>query len=67
MGGQHMGTSPCRGVVTAKSLPEEGGAKGKLRGHPDQEVTRPKLASIVSKNGGMGRAPTVKGGKITAS
>lgn len=47
-------TSPCRGVVTARSLPEEGGAKGKLRGHPDQEVTRPKLAPIISKNGGMG-------------
>jgi hypothetical protein len=38
--------------MTAKSLPEEGGAKGKLRGHPDQEVTRTKLAPITSKNGG---------------
>lgn len=49
-----MGTSPCRGVVTAKSLPGEGGAKRKSRGHSDQEVTRPKLASIISKNGGGG-------------
>lgn len=53
-GSQHRGTSPYRGVVTAKSLPGEGGAKGKLRGHPDQEVTRPKLASITFKYGGMG-------------
>lgn len=62
-----MGTFPCRGVVTAKSLPDEGGAKGKLRGHPDQEVTRPKLASIISKNGGWGEPQQLKAGKITAS
>lgn len=53
-GGQHRGTSPSRGVVTRKSLPGEGGAKGKLRGHSDQEVTRPKLPSITYGNGGMG-------------
>lgn len=66
-GGQHRGTSPSRGVVTRKSLPGEGGAKGKLRGHSDQEVTRPKLPSITYGNGGMGWAPTAKGGKIIAS
>lgn len=29
-------------------------SKREVRGHPDQEVTRPKLASITYKNRGMG-------------